>query len=926
MFEKLYRFFFGDDIFISYARSDAIRYVPKLAARLAAEKHICFFDQLVPDPNQDLPQTLKKKILRSTVFVLIGTKNAVSSNFVRKEIELFRSTHRPFIPVDVDGALVDQQDWKHVLGIAKIREEGARVLAGDPSPEVVDLIKDSFRYTRRNQWLRASLLAGVSVIVITAAVSLLLIGAARAQVRLADSAKATANQQLVATNRQVDEQRQQLESLKAETHRLEGEAEAARNSAKASAAQQKTAEQAKRQAQALERQSAMRAADTSRREEGSRSALLSREPGREADGLKLAVQAAEESVAQGGDIPGEVMDGITTSVMAVDYSLPVDDTGASGGYPLISPNGEKILGRFSNDLDESTRLVVWDVLKGKKAHEIFVPAVVMASSFSRDGRRLAILSSKESQIKLDVWDLLAPEPKRIETGCSAKHALGDVALDNDGSHILVGSTQPDWSMNITVCEISTGREQALTGLSGGNRVAFTPNNEPAIYGFSAESRGDEPIVMVYFPLSSRQVVLKSPGQGIAADFAGFGDDGSIITMIRDFSASGKDRVYVQSPDGSVRRLAGYRATVMSAAFVRGEARVVTVSGRSVRIADTCMAPNLAALRAHGGAIDMVAFSPDGATVLTIADDGKGRLWDVKTGNLRGTLAITDELLSEGPSQQFRPKRAAFQVGGKQLVTVNEKGEIKTWDTETGRSICSLLDRRYILAGVSFLTGRDYLMAAYSTSPSQAISVDFLESRTCKLVETVKLDEKTTTFSFTADGNSIITGVFAQTHLWFGYSSELKFWDLREIDLKRGTPIRLASAVIARPPGLLLKYLFDGTRLLTLTQDEAGDLWVSGRNLPVHLEMRKGDPSPFLVAFSADGTHVADVSRKVRVWDTRSGKLLVTFEAAGIIDSSIPFSLSPDGSKLVIGSSDHTVRIYPTSQADFLGAAKRLLKR
>src|SRR5258705_13755412 len=81
LWPKVYRFFFGDDIFISYSRTDAIRYVPKLAARLTAENHICFFDQLVPDPNEDLPQTLRNKILRSTVFVLIGTKGAVSSAF-----------------------------------------------------------------------------------------------------------------------------------------------------------------------------------------------------------------------------------------------------------------------------------------------------------------------------------------------------------------------------------------------------------------------------------------------------------------------------------------------------------------------------------------------------------------------------------------------------------------------------------------------------------------------------------------------------------------------------------------------------------------------------------------------------------------------------------------------------------------------------
>jgi hypothetical protein len=272
LWEKLYRFFFGDDVFISYARSDAIRYVPRLAARLAAEKYICFFDQLVADPNEDLPETLKKKILRSTVFILIGTKSAVSSPFVRKEIELFRRTRRPFIPIDVDGALVDPTDWREVIGVAKIREEGARVHAGDPSPEVVNLIKDSFRYTRRSQWLRISLLAGVGVIFITAAVSLLVLRAARAEATIR---KRQADSEVATANKEVSAAKQILQNLTVEVDRLKTDANAARNEAKSAAAsaevavtQQRAAEQAMRRAQELERQATERAAETSRREAG----------------------------------------------------------------------------------------------------------------------------------------------------------------------------------------------------------------------------------------------------------------------------------------------------------------------------------------------------------------------------------------------------------------------------------------------------------------------------------------------------------------------------------------------------------------------------------------------------------------------------------------------------------------------------------
>ncbi len=241
--EKLYRFFFGDDIFISYSRADAIRYVPSLAARLAAKKHICFFDQLAADASDELPKRLKKKILRSTVFVLIGTRGAVASSFVRKEVELFRRTRRPFIPIDVDGALMEQEGWREVVGLAKLHEEGARLRDGDPSPEVVNLIKDSFRYMRRSQWLRASLIAGVSVVFITAVVSLLVIHAAQGE---AATIKRQAKSDVAAANQQVAEARQSAQNFRAEADQAKADADAFRSQAGTAAA---AAEAAKADAQ-----------------------------------------------------------------------------------------------------------------------------------------------------------------------------------------------------------------------------------------------------------------------------------------------------------------------------------------------------------------------------------------------------------------------------------------------------------------------------------------------------------------------------------------------------------------------------------------------------------------------------------------------------------------------------------------------------
>jgi WD40 repeat protein len=932
---KLYRFFFGDDVFISYSRADAIRYVPSLAARLSAKKHICFFDQLVADPNEDLPEKLKKKILRSTVFVLVGTKGAVASSFVRKEIELFRHTRRPFIPVDVDGALIEQEGWRDVVGVAKIREEGARVRDGDPSPEVVNLIKDSFRYTRRSQWLRASLLAGVSFILLTTVASLLLIRAAQAEAAVI---KRQADSEVTAANKKVGEAQLELKSISAEADRLKADADDARNqatsaadAADAAASRQKTAERSMRQAHELERQSSERAADTARREAGSRAALLSREPNMETDALALAVGAAEQSIASSGDFPNEVMDGIAAAADAVDYSLPLEDVGGRQWvWPVISPNGEKILEKVFRARDQPVRLVILDGQTGKRLTAISLSetlGTLGATTFSGDGKWLAIALWKMSRRRLVVWDLTDPQPKLRDTACNVL-GIEDIALDSDGSHILISRRHADWVSSIAICEVATGREEVLEGMYAVSRVAFTHEDKPAIYGPSVEHGVNLSAPVIHFPRSGRTVALKSPNGVSPATFEGFGDDGSIITIARNLEALGEDYVYVQSVDGNLRRFAGYHGHVTSAAFADGQARVVTVSGYKARVADMRISPNFVALRGHVRPLDLVSFSPDDRTVLTVGDDGKGRLWDARTGHLRHTLAITDEVLYEGQLPYYRTKRAAFRADGARVVTANERGEIQTWDVDTGRPVCPVPAQSTKVGAqiidVSFLAGGHHVLAVYYRGDAPGVFVNFLDARTCRLAGTSNLDERIKAITFSRDGTAII----GRTDPYLSDRPELKSWSLRGVDLRSGSPVRLSPSDIKLPPGRLYAFLLDGTRMLAVTEDVEGRLLVSGGGSPVRLEGWRADLSryPHFV-LSADGTRVAAISwKKAQVWDTNSGKLLVAFECDQDADPVIRLSLSSDGSMLVVTGRNNTVRIYPTSRQGFLGAAKRMLGR
>lgn len=210
LWRAIYRFFFGDDIFISYARRDAGRYATALAARLSDLGYICFLDQFGTDANRNLPSSLKQKIGMSTALVLIGTEGATSSRYVSEELNLFKQTGRPIHPIDVEDTL-SKQDWPEIQGLTLIPECKRRVDRGKPSGPTLRQLKDASRYRRRRQWLRLSLISGVFMIFVAGAFAVYWLR--QAAIAKDEAAKATSEaqrQSIIADSRRLANQSQTL--------------------------------------------------------------------------------------------------------------------------------------------------------------------------------------------------------------------------------------------------------------------------------------------------------------------------------------------------------------------------------------------------------------------------------------------------------------------------------------------------------------------------------------------------------------------------------------------------------------------------------------------------------------------------------------------------------------------------------------------
>jgi hypothetical protein len=83
----LLRYFFGEDVFISYTRADAITYAAGLANEFDAPRFLLFSGPVGHAPGRELPKPLRSVLGRSMAFLLVGSDGATRSAAANLEDE-----------------------------------------------------------------------------------------------------------------------------------------------------------------------------------------------------------------------------------------------------------------------------------------------------------------------------------------------------------------------------------------------------------------------------------------------------------------------------------------------------------------------------------------------------------------------------------------------------------------------------------------------------------------------------------------------------------------------------------------------------------------------------------------------------------------------------------------------------------------------
>ncbi|HEV7240814.1 MAG TPA: TIR domain-containing protein [Thermoanaerobaculia bacterium] len=189
IFDILYAFFFRlrhkYDLFISYAREDA-DYAAALRKQLEALDFRCFRDTEDMHSGQALTDTLRRGLRDSAYLLVVGTKDAVGSEFVAFEVEEFAEPGRTILPIGVGDAL-SRAPWpafrkRKLIWINETPDALTRKPPG-PSATVITEIDKSFTLTKRNVRVRAMVMTTVLAVLTGSVIAGAVILAGRIEMR-----------------------------------------------------------------------------------------------------------------------------------------------------------------------------------------------------------------------------------------------------------------------------------------------------------------------------------------------------------------------------------------------------------------------------------------------------------------------------------------------------------------------------------------------------------------------------------------------------------------------------------------------------------------------------------------------------------------------------------------------------------------------
>lgn len=292
------------------------------------------------------------------------------------------------------------------------------------------------------------------------------------------------------------------------------------------------------------------------------------------------------------------------------------------------------------------------------------------------------------------------------------------------------------------------------------------------------------------------------------------------------------------------------------------------------------------LTGHEFGVKSVAISPDGKWAVSGSDDKSVKIWDLETGECQATL--------EGHKGDVYS--VAITPDGKRILSGSDDDTICIWDAANGDLVANWKASEHsVLALVIIANGKHAVSSGAGGDPT--LKVWDITTGTC-LAVLEGHSGPVRAVAASKDGRRFLSG---------SYDNTIRLWD-RESDY--------CMATLEGHEGNVNSVVFssDGRFGVSGSDDTTVKVW--------HLEygIRMGKCVGTLeghqwdvhsVAISPDGALIAStgfIDHTVRLWDWQSGACLQVIKHDEDA-SPISVAFSPDGSRLVVGTTEGAIYAY-----------------